>query len=88
MICKPLVQTALQQQVHIVFVRSEFVEVIMEVFDIFVIGYVVADCRVARFRDEIVRLGILFRICAAIYSLFDDLPAQVVIGQLAFEDRC
>ena len=46
-ICKPLVQAALQQHVHIVFVNSEFVEVVMEVFDIFVIGYVVADCRVA-----------------------------------------
>ena len=46
-ICKSLVQSAVQQHVHELIVNFEFVEIVMVVFHIFVIGYVVADCRVA-----------------------------------------
>ena len=84
---EPAVEAALQEHVICVLVDSLFVKIVVEVFHVLMVGYVVADCCVARLGYELLRNRILLGGSAAVDCLLHDFPAHVVVRQLAFEYR-
>lgn len=62
-------------------------EIIMEVFDIFVIRDISADCGVSWLADVFWRCMILFFVSSTVYGLFDNFPSEIMIRNLALNER-
>ena len=69
--------------------RADLIEgnVVVEVFNVFVVGNVAAHRRVARLADVIYRGTIYLIGCSAIDRLLEDLPSEVVVRNLSLHKR-
>ena len=86
MIGKPWIQAVVQEHFDGLIAHFDL-EIVVEVFDVFVVRYVLAHCRIARFRQVLLIARIFFRCDAAINGLLYDFPTQVMVGYLPLQER-
>jgi hypothetical protein len=61
--------------------------VVMEISDVIVIGNIPANSRVSRLGNVLRRIRVKLLGLPAIHSFLDDLPPEVMVGQMALQKR-